>query len=73
MSIKILGAASLIPIEKYLVDQDSGSLMLESSLKLSNLIGHMKIKGLDSKICGIVAKQSTMNQLGGLNKDELCA
>jgi hypothetical protein len=73
MRIKILGAASLISIEDHLVDQDFRSWMLESSLKSPNLIGRMNIKGLVSKICDAVASQNTMNQLGGLIKDEKCA
>lgn len=64
---------SVVTVEDHLVDGGFGSWMLESLLQSPDLMGRMKIKGLDSKICGIVAKQSTMNQLGGLNKDELCA
>jgi transketolase len=72
-SLQVGDFKSVITVEDHLMDGGFGSWLLESSLIRPDLLARIKIKSLDSKVCGMVAKQSTMNALGGLSEQMLCA
>ena len=63
---------SVISVEDHLIDGGFGSWLLEAVLEQPELLSRIRIKSLDEKICGMVAKQSTMNEKGGLSGDVLC-
>ena len=62
---------ALVTIEDHLVDGGFGSWMMESLLAQPDLLAKIRIRALDSNICGMVGKQSTLNSAGGLNPDLL--
>ena len=59
-------------VEDHLVDAGFGSWLLEATSKDPSVVSKIKLFGLDSKVCGMVGKQSTLNNLGGLSKETLC-
>ena len=61
----------VITVEDHLMDGGFGSWLLEATSVRPNLMERIKIKSLGSKVCGMVAKQSTMNTQGGLTPPEL--
>jgi transketolase len=63
---------SVITVEDHLMDGGFGSWLLEAISKYPDLLAKIKIKSLDPKVCGMVAKQSTMNSEGGLTEEMLC-
>lgn len=65
--------ASVITVEDHLMDGGFGSWLLEATSIRPDLLSRIKIKSLDSKVCGMVAKQSIMNEQGGLTDETLCA
>lgn len=79
MNTKTTQAAQLesfeyvITVEDHLIDGGFGSWLLEAISTRPELLSRIKIKALDAKICGMVAKQSTLNAQGGLTEDVLCA
>jgi transketolase len=56
-------------IEDHLVDGGFGSWLLESTWHDANAIKKIKINALSSKVCGMVGKQSTLNNVGGINQN----
>jgi transketolase len=80
-SMKVKGAQaqqvenfeSIITVEDHLMEGGFGSWLLESTSIRPELMPRIKIKSLDAKVCGMVAKQSTMNAQGGLTEELLCA
>lgn len=64
---------NVITVEDHLMDGGFGSWLMEAISIRPDLLARIKIKSLDSKVCGMVAKQSTMNAQGGLTKEMLCA
>jgi transketolase len=62
----------LISVEDHLIDGGFGSWMLESITTRPDLIARIKVKALNYQVCGMVGKQSTLNQQGGLNMEMLC-
>ncbi|WP_347988753.1 hypothetical protein [Methylomonas sp. AM2-LC] len=64
--------ARIITVEDHLMDGGFGSWLLESISSQPQLLAKINIKALDAKVCGMVAKQSTMNQQGGLTEALLC-
>lgn len=62
----------VITVEDHLKDGGFGSWLLEATSVRPELLGRIRIKSLDSKVCGMVAKQSTMNAQGGLTPELLC-
>lgn len=58
-------------VEDHLLDGGFGSWLLESATVQPELLANLKIKALDSKICGMVARQATMNAQGGLTEQLL--
>lgn len=63
----------VITVEDHLMDGGFGSWLLEATILKPELLSRIKIKSLDPKVCGMVAKQSTMNATGGLTEEMLCA
>jgi len=63
----------VITVEDHLIDGGFGSWLLEAATMRSELLTRIKIKALDPKICGMVAKQSTMLTQAGLTLELLCA
>ena len=57
---------SVVTVEDHLIDGGFGSWLMESVVGNNNLISKLKLKYLDSKICGMVADQNTLNNEGGL-------
>lgn len=64
---------NVITVEDHLTDGGFGSWLLEATSIRPDLLARIKIKALDPKVCGMVAKQSTMNAQGGLTEEVLCA
>lgn len=64
---------SVITVEDHLMDGGFGSWLLEATSTRPDLLIRIKIKSLDSKVCGMVGKQSTLNAQGGLTEAMLCA
>jgi transketolase len=65
--------ATVITVEDHLMDGGFGSWLLEATIIRPDLLARIQIKSLDSKICGMVGKQSTLNAEGGLIEGVLCA
>ncbi len=63
----------VITVEDHLLDGGFGSWLMEAASIRPELLIRLKIKSLNSKVCGLVAKQSTMNSYGGLTVENLCA
>ena len=63
----------VITVEDHLMDGGFGSWLLEAATVRPELLSRIKIKALDPKVCGMVAKQSSMNAQGGLTEEMLCA
>jgi transketolase len=61
---------SLTTIEDHLIDAGFGSWMLESLLTKRELLQRVRLHALDSKVCGLVGTQSSLNSLGGLVKPD---
>lgn len=64
--------SNIITVEDHLIDGGFGSWLLEATSIRSDLLARIRIKSLDSRVCGMVAKQSTMNAQGGLTAEVLC-
>lgn len=65
--------AKVITVEDHLMDGGFGSWLLEATSIRPDLLARLRIKALDSSVCGMVAKQATMNAQGGLSEAVLCA
>ena len=63
---------SVITVEDHLMDGGFGSWFLEATSIRPDLLTSIKIKALDSEVCDMVARQSTMNAQGGLTEEMLC-
>jgi transketolase len=63
---------TVITAEDHLMDGGFGSWLLEATTIRPDLLARIKIKSLDAKVCGMVAKQATMNAEGGLTHELLC-
>lgn len=69
---QILDFQNVLTVEDHLLDGGFGSWLLEATSIRPDLLARIKLKALDSKICGMVAQQSTLNALGGLTEKLLC-
>ncbi|MDD5268396.1 MAG: hypothetical protein PHO08_14920 [Methylococcales bacterium] len=58
----------IITVEDHLMDGGFGSWLLEATSIRPELLARIKIKSLNSKVCGMVGKQYTLNMLGGLSE-----
>jgi len=59
-------------VEDHLIDGGFGSWLMESCVSKPDLLSKIRIKALDAKVCGMVGKQSTLNEQGGLTSELLC-
>lgn len=59
-------------VEDHLMDGGFGSWLLEATSIRPDLLIRIKIRSLDSKVCGMVGKQATLNAEGGLIHGVLC-
>ena len=64
--------ANVITVEDHLIDGGFGSWLLEAVSVTPYLLSRIKIKALHSKVCEMVAKQSTLIEQGGLTQQLLC-
>ena len=64
--------STIVTVEDHLMDGGFGSWLLESAISQPDLLPHIRVKALNSKVCGMVAKQSTLNAEGGLTTEALC-
>jgi transketolase len=64
--------SAIVTVEDHLMDGGFGSWLLESVVSQPMLLPRIRIKSLDAKVLGMVAKQSTLNTEGGLTEDALC-
>ncbi len=58
--------SEVLTIEDHLLDGGFGSWLLESSISQPGLISKIRLKYLDSSVCGSVGKQEALNSMGGL-------
>ena len=65
-SAHVLKRGNIVTFEDHLLDGGFGSWLLESMPQGLNLRDKIKIKGLDSIVCGSVGKQNTLNKIGNL-------
>jgi transketolase len=63
--------ATVITVEDHLMDGGFGSWLMEAISISPGLLARIKIKALDSKVCGMVGNQSTLNHEGGLNEQTI--
>lgn len=57
---------SVTTLEDHLVDGGFGSWLRESLESAPHLMSRISVRALDSKVCGMVGKQATLNELGGI-------
>lgn len=62
----------VVTVEDHLMDGGFGSWLLESVSIRPEFLIRINIRALDSKVCGMVGKQSTLNAEGGLVGANLC-
>lgn len=62
----IEGFSSVLTVEDHLMDGGFGSWLLEATSIRPDLLSRISIKSLDPKVCGMVAKQSALNKVGGI-------
>lgn len=60
----------IVTLEDHLLDAGFGSWLLESLNARSDLVTKVLIRGLDSSVCGMVAKQDSLNAAAGLSDFE---
>lgn len=63
---------SVISVEDHLLDGGFGSWMLEALSSRPELLKCLRIKALNSVVCGMVGKQNILNNAGGLIISDLC-
>lgn len=61
----------VITVEDHLVDGGFGSWLRESLDSNPELMAHLSTRALDSRVCGMVGRQETLNRLGNLEFSEL--
>jgi len=57
----------IVTVEDHLTDGGFGSWLMESLHGSSFDLSHLRIKSLNHRVCGMVAKQSTLYEEGGLS------
>ena len=56
----------IVTLEDHLFDGGFGSWLRESLEYAPHLMSRLSVRALDSKVCGMVGKQATLNEVGGL-------
>jgi transketolase len=64
--------STIVTVEDHLTDGGFGSWLLEAASARPDLISRIKIRALNSVVCGMVGKQATLNAEGGLSEQSLC-
>lgn len=64
---QVINYKSVVTFEDHLMDGGFGSWLLESVPQGLNLREKIKMKTLDSTVCGTVGTQSCLNKIGNLN------
>ena len=59
---------SVVTLEDHLIDGGFGSWMMEAILTSPAVRTRVLPRALDSRVCGTVGSQATLNSLGGLNQ-----
>ena len=59
---------TVLTVEDHLMDGGFGSWLLEATSVRPDLLARINIKSLNSKVCGMVGKQATLNYEGGINE-----
>lgn len=62
---------SVVTVEDHLLDGGMGSWMLESLTQKSELLARVRHVALSSDVCGMVGRQATLNNVGGLSGKNL--
>jgi len=57
----------VVTVEDHLLDAGFGAWLLESVANQGGLSERIRIRGLDSCVCGTVGSQATLNAVGGLD------
>jgi len=63
---QVRNCQSVITLEDHLVDAGFGSWLREAVSEQPQLMLNIRTQALDASVCGKVAKQATLNALGGL-------
>lgn len=63
---QVAGFERVITLEDHLIDGGFGSWLMEAVWETPGCIERLKAIALDSRVCGTVGSQSTLNALGGL-------
>jgi transketolase len=63
---QVSAVRDLITIEDHLIDGGFGSWLLESVVSVRGLTERIRIRGLDSRICGMVGSQALLQAEGGI-------
>ena len=61
----------VLTVEDHLVDGGFGSWLMEAVCMRSDLLGRIRIKGLNAKVCGMVGQQASLHAAGGLTQNLL--
>lgn len=61
----------LITLEDHLVDAGFGSWLREALAEGPGFAGRLTTHALDSKVCGLVGTQATLNRIGGLDVERV--
>lgn len=65
---QVRSRSAIVTVEDHLADCGFGSWMHESLMgDSSELVGRVSVRALDSKVCGMVGSQRTLNHAGGLS------
>jgi len=64
---KISNFEEIMILEDHMIDGGFGSWILESLSNRKDLYSKVTIKALDSKICGMVGTQDSLNKEGGID------
>ena len=71
MAKKISNFEEVLVLEDHLIDGGFGSWILESLQKNKDLYSRVTLCSLDSRVCGMVGSQNTLNKEGGLSAEEI--
>lgn len=59
---------AVITVEDHLADGGFGSWLRESLEGSRHLMSRVSVRALDSRVCGMVGKQTTLNEAGGITE-----
>jgi len=70
-ALQVENVSTVVTVEDHLTDAGFGSWLLEAVSIRPDLLSRIKIKSLDSSVCGMVGKQSTLNACAGLRMEDI--